>query len=119
MRTMLIVAALFLALSATAEAKKKELVGGPCSYDEFPGYCTAAGKDASGKGTFTFVGAVGGQDVDLAGNALMDGMSIRSKSMPCKLEFIKKGTCTPCVFSIGECGAGAWDLFRSWAKHKK
>jgi hypothetical protein len=120
MRTCLLILILASLLApATVDARKKEVVGGPCAYEEFSGLCTVTGRDAAGKSIFSFVGAVRDRDVDLGGNAMMEGMSMRKGSMPCKLEFIKKGTCTPCVFSIGECGQQAWDLFRSSAKKKR
>ena len=100
-------------------AKKAPVVGGPCAYDEYPGYCTVTGRDKSGYSIFTFVGQVGDADVSLEKNSMADGMSMQKGSMPCKLLFIRKGTCTPCVFSIGECGEKAWELFRSSGKIRK
>jgi hypothetical protein len=120
MRACLFVLILAVLLApAGADAKKKEVVGGPCAYEEFGGYCTVSGKDAAGKHLFTFVGVVHDEDVNLEKNTMMEGMSMKKGSMPCKLEFIRKGTCTPCVLSIGECGEQAWDLFRAGAKTKK
>lgn len=100
------------------EAARKKAVGGPCTYEEFGGLCTAAGADAAGRNLFTFVGVVRERNVELAGNALMEGMSLKRESIPCKLEFLKEGSCTPCVFSIGECGPPAWELFREKPKKR-
>lgn len=116
--TMFLVAALLIPAAAIA-GKKHSVVGGPCAYDEFGGYCTVTGRDKSGRSIFTFVGQMNGSDVHLENNAMMDGMSVLKGSMACKLLFIKKGTCTPCAFSIGECGEKAWDLFRASGKAKK
>ena len=120
MRTWLLILVLVALLApSVADAKKQEVVGGPCAYEEFGGYCTISGRDKSGRALFTYVGVVRDLDVNLEGNAMMEGMTMRKGSMPCKLEFITKGTCTPCVFSIGECGEQAWNVFRSTAKIKK
>ncbi len=117
--TVVFVFAVLLVSPPALSAKKTPVVGGPCAYDEYPGYCTVTGRDKSGRSIFTFVGQVGGLDVSLEKNSMADGMSMLKGSMPCKLLFIKKGTCTPCVFSVGECGEGAWELFRSSGKIRK
>ena len=120
---MRIIIAVLLAVAllapAATHAKKKEVVGGPCAYEEFGGFCTVSGRDKSGRSLFTYVGVVRDVDVNLEGNPMMEGMTMRKGSTPCKLLFITKGTCTPCAFSLGECGEQAWNVFRSTAKPKK
>lgn len=116
MRFAVIICLMMLLVPSSAEAAKKKVVGGPCAYEEFPGSCTPSDGTAAGAGAFTFVGMVHGQDVELRGNELMSWMSLPHGSVSCKLLFIREGTCTPCVFSIGECGKQAWDLFRTKAK---
>jgi len=109
-----------LLMPSSGEAKKKKAVmGGSCSYEEFGGSCTVTGKGKEGRSIFSFVGEVDGEEVRLNKNVMMGGMSMPEGSMACNLLFIKKGTCTPCVFSIGECGSEAWDLFRARADSKK
>lgn len=120
MRLAVILCLMMLLVPPSAEAaKKKAIVGGPCAYEEFSGSCTPSGRDAAGTHAFTFVGFVRDREVELEGNAMMAWMSLPRGSVACKLLFIKEGTCTPCAFSIGECGQQAWDLFREQSKPQK
>lgn len=94
------------ALPVLAQTGKK--VGGSCSYDKYDGVC----KIEKGTGEyFTFNGEVNAKKVTLHKNKLGFGEKLEDNA-PCSLQFIKTGTCTPCVFSVGECGKEAWDLFR-------
>jgi len=94
-----------------------QVVGGACEYSKFPGTCTvtATGEPA----TFRYEGTVAGKNVTLEGNEVdrTGGTSFAKvdvgASQPCTLEFITKGTCTPCLLSVGSCGQAAWDLFRA------
>lgn len=83
------------------------MVGGPCSYEAFAGQCES---DASGA-TFTFRGTVDGKTAELAGNEASPGAFTAAQTKDCQLSFIRTGTCTPCIFSVGSCGKAAFDLF--------
>ncbi len=96
-------------------AQKGTLVGGPCTYEKIGGVCTATETDSEGKVHFTFAGMVGGQNVELKDNKASGKMTAGEK-VSCTIDFITSGTCTPCLFSIGECGKEAWDAFRSYKK---
>jgi hypothetical protein len=108
MRALFIAVFFFLSLPAFAET----LVGGPCTYDEYPGTCTVTGADAEGNSLFTFEGSVNGERVGLADNAANEPKATGTTS-DCTLKFITTGTCTPCLLSIGSCGKEAWDAFRN------
>lgn len=110
MRAMMIVLLLLLSIPAFAEM----LVGGPCTYDDSPGVCTATGVNTEGKTLFTFEGTVSGERVSLADNEANEAMTVGTTT-DCSLRFITSGTCTPCLFSIGSCGKEAWDAFRASA----
>ena len=71
-----LMAVAFLAPAAT-HAKKKEVVGGPCAYEEFGGYCTVSGRDKAGRSLFTYVGVVRVVVVNLEGNTMLEGMTMR------------------------------------------
>jgi hypothetical protein len=103
---------LFLLISVSAYAQK--LIGGPCSYREYPGTCTVTGQD-EGKAVYTFEGDVEGRQVKLGGNKSDEEMAPGSQ-VDCMLMFIREGTCTPCLLSLGSCGKEAWDLYRGVAK---
>lgn len=90
-----------------------KLVGGPCTYDDFAGGCTMIEKSENGKTLFTFNGTINSQEVELKGNKSTDSFPA-GQQIPCSIKFIKTGACTPCLFSIGECGKEAWDAFRSY-----
>ena len=90
----------------------QERVGGPCAYDEYKGTCQATGKDKDGKVLFIYDGKVGGEKISLVDNVADEGLKPDAK-MDCFLMFIKKGTCTPCLFSVGSCGKEAWDYYRN------
>lgn len=102
-------------LSVSAAAFAQTLVGGPCSYNEYPGTCTVTGKGDEGRAVYTFEGDVEGRQVALEGNTSDEEMAPGSQ-VDCMLMFIREGTCTPCLFSIGSCGKEAWDLYRGAAK---
>jgi len=105
----LFLAVVLLLISAMAFAQT--LVGGPCSYDEYPGTCVVTGKDDDGKAVYTFEGDVEGERVTLAGNKSDEELA-QGSQVDCMLMFIREGTCTPCLFSIGSCGKAAWDFYR-------
>lgn len=110
MRALVIAVLFVLSMPAFAETR----VGGPCTYDDFPGTCTATGSNAQGKTLFTFEGAVNGARVSLTDNEANEAMTAGATT-DCSLQFITSGTCTPCLFTIGSCGREAWDAFRSFA----
>ena len=96
------------------------MVGGVCDYDEYMGQCeftSVSGKDVS----FRYKSTVDGKDVVLEDNTVfgevMAGGAKVGDTFGCKLTLIANGTCTPCLFistlfTFGECGPEAWDLFR-------
>ena len=81
--------------------------GGDCSYEDYPGTCVY--DDA---GHFTFSGNVEGKEVSFEGNSYTPGLEEQApaagSSVGCTLSYITQGTCTPCVFDIGECGSDAF-----------
>lgn len=93
-------------------ATAKTLVGGNCSYEKFDGVCE---KEKDEAGLFRFGGTVNGKNIVLTHNKLGSGEILKDK-VACTLQFIQTGTCTPCIFSVGECGKDAWDLFRKSEK---
>ena len=103
--------------ASTGPRTPPQLVGGNCEYTTFPGKCTVTGTGEPA--TFTFDGPVAGQNVKLEGNEVAPGTKASfakvevGVSQPCTLEFITKGTCTPCLLSTGNCGQAAWALFRA------
>jgi len=99
MRILTIVVSLLVSVSAYAQGR----VGGPCSYDEYSGTCTATGKNADGKVLFVFDGEMRGEKISLADNIADEGFAPDARAS-CFLMFIKEGTCTPCLFSVGACG---------------
>jgi hypothetical protein len=102
-----------LLLSSNAYAQK--LIGGPCDYREYAGSCTVTGQNEDGKAVYTFEGEVEGDRVTLAGNT-SDEEIAQGSQVDCLLMFIREGTCTPCLLSLGSCGKQAWDLYRGLAK---
>lgn len=106
----LFLAVVLLLISAVAFAQT--LVGGPCDYSEYAGTCTVTGKGEEGKAIYTFEGEVEGEQVSLAGNASDEELA-QGSQVDCMLMFIREGTCTPCLLSIGSCGKQAWDLYRN------
>jgi len=90
-----------------------QAVGGGCAYDKHPGSCTI---DQNSK--VTFEGMIDGKAVKLEGNELSPNAQGFSKIEPgaktsCTLDFATAGACTPCMLSVAECGATAWELFRN------
>jgi len=112
MRKYFIICAVLTLLTVRCMAGDKHLVGGPCTYESFPGTCTLTGIDENGKANFEFKGAVKGGEVHLKDNKTMLRIAMHV-DRPCELKFITSGTCTPCLLSMGECGKEAWELFRS------
>ena len=81
-------------------------LGGACDYEIYEGTCTG-----TEDGSFTFEGEVQGEQVSLLANGLDDPESLGlGETTDCQLELIRTGTCTPCMFDIGNCGADAWDI---------
>jgi hypothetical protein len=86
------------------------IAGGACTYAHQSGTCSILVG-----GNFTFKGTVDGKNVTLGGNTLgpSDKTPAPGTSIPCTIDFITGGTCTPCTFSIGSCGEAAWEAFRA------
>jgi len=99
----------------TFSADKGTLVGGPCTYDSYPGECIATRIDENGKTRFTYKGDVQGNELKLTNNTTQKQLTL-GKKVRCELKFINEGTCTPCLFSIGECDSEAWEAFRASKK---
>ena len=110
---MLLCSLVVIGFSATSYAQA--LVGGPCDYREYAGTCTVTGQNEDGKAMFAFEGEVEGDRVLLEGNTSDEELA-QGSQVDCLLMFIREGTCTPCLFSIGSCGKEAWDLYRGVAK---
>ena len=106
--------------SASTPASPPTTVGGACDYRKSPGSCTFTTLEPAP--TFRFDGAVDGRTVRLEGNELgapqrqSIGKLEVGRTLPCTLDFITRGTCTPCLFSLGSCGRDAWELFRARLK---
>ena len=116
MRTLLLVLSVLLVVSAEGcGSTKSNLIGGPCTYEDFAGMCTVTRLDDEGKALFTFSGTIGATDVELRENRSNENPEIGAQ-IRCSIKFIKSGTCTPCLFSIGECGKEAWEAFRGYKK---
>jgi hypothetical protein len=113
LRPIIIITILLFSVSAYSQ----RLIGGPCSYREYPGSCTVTGED-EGKAVYTFEGDVEGRQVKLGGNKSDEEMAPGSQ-VDCMLMFIREGTCTPCLLSLGSCGKEAWDLYRDIGKSSK
>lgn len=84
---------------------------GGCTYAQIEGTCTV-----SAPGMMVFTGTINGAAVTLPDNSLSRpaGVYVDAKvgaTGPCTIEFETEGTCTPCMFSIGDCGKPAWDAF--------
>jgi hypothetical protein len=104
-------------LSAGTPAAPPTTVGGACDYRKSAGSCTFTTLEPAP--TFRFEGVVDGRTVRLEGNELADGQRQSGaklevgRSLPCTLDFLTRGTCTPCLLSLGSCGKDAWELFRA------
>ena len=83
--------------------------GGDCQYDDLVGTCSYSSAD---RFDFTFV--IDGEEVTYTDNAYFEDEQplAEGESIECTLSFITDGTCTPCLFDIGECGSDAYDEFR-------
>ena len=104
---------LFILFSVSAHAQGE--VGGPCTYEEFDGICTVTSVDPDGTVHFTFEGDVNGERLTLRDNTASSGGGVGT-NFDCTLQFIKTGTCTPCVISSdSSCGNEAWEAFAAWA----
>ena len=112
-RVLSIIIIMFVAASACAQTK----VGGPCSYEEFPGLCTVTRLEPDGTVRFTYEGEIDGEAAILAGNTAA-GNYEEGEVIDCDMQFIKEGACTPCVVSIGSCGEEAWAAFTAWAARR-
>ena len=79
---------------------------GGCTYHDYAGTCTAV----EGR-VFTYEGTIDGVAVTAAGNTLPEGMfNPVGSSWDCSLRVSKAGTCTPCLFDVGEPGEEAVKL---------
>jgi hypothetical protein len=90
---------------------------GGCDYAKIAGTCTVMQDGASG--VMVFTGTIDGKAVTLPDNAMSrpEGVFVDAKvgtAGPCTIEFETHGTCTPCMFSIGDCGQAAWEAFRNY-----
>lgn len=97
-------------------SEENNIVGGPCSYDSHAGNCHIDEVRDGSPALFTFTGTVSGKDVTLKGNEA-EGDYKTGDDIACSIQFITKGTCTPCGFDLngawGSCGSEAWEFFRS------
>lgn len=84
--------------------------GGPCTYTEHPGTCTA-----QAGGVFVFSGKLDGKPIVLRKNTRFPTAPplAAGASAPCSLKLQTTGVCTPCMFSIGNCGEEAFEAFRA------
>ena len=93
-------------------------VGGACVYTKIEGRCQLT--ELGDHPVMTFIGTVDGKAVELPGNTVRDAFAFQpfglGTSTACTLDFATQGTCTPCMFSVGECGKAAWDAFRAHGK---
>jgi len=79
-------------------------VGGGCEYTSYPGTCTV-----NASGGFDFSGTINGETVILRENVFTSAPSrATGDTLTCELMMISAGTCTPCLFDVGEAGAEAW-----------
>ena len=84
-------------------------LGGNCGYVDNPGTCTGTADN-----TFTFEGTINGETVVNTGNILYNPDTLaEGESIPCNFSWAVSGSCTPCLFDIGECGEEAWDQYRT------
>ena len=59
---------------------------------------------------FTFEGTINDETVVNTGNILYSADTLaEGESVPCFFSWAVSGSCTPCLFDIGECGEEAWD----------
>lgn len=103
-------------MAAAEGIGKSQVVGGPCEYESQPGICHITDVKGSALTLFTFTGKVDGRDVKLKKNETRGSFKAGSE-IACSIEFITKGTCTPCGFDLngvwGSCGKAAWEFFRN------
>lgn len=92
--------------------------GGGCVYTKMEGRCWLT--ELGDAPVMRFAGTVDGKTVELPGNPVRDAAAFQpfglGTNIACTLEFETQGTCTPCMFSVGECGKDAWDAFRAHSK---
>jgi len=102
--------------SPETNQEEKNVVGGPCSYESHAGNCHIDSVRDGSPALFTFTGTVSGQEAALKENEV-EGDFKAGDDITCSIQFITKGTCTPCGFDLsgiwGSCGSEAWELFRS------
>ncbi|MCE9576923.1 MAG: hypothetical protein K8W52_27500, partial [Deltaproteobacteria bacterium] len=105
-------------LYSAPDAAQEAHGGGGCTYAKIEGRCSLT--DLGDHPVMTFTGTVDGKAVELPGNSVRDAFAFQpfglGTNIPCTLEFETQGTCTPCMFSVGECGKAAWDAFRAHSK---
>ena len=93
--------------SNTDSADTAAAEDGSCSYDDFAGICTY-----EGSGYVTFAGTINGENVSYPENDLGLGTDQEEPEVgaeiPCVISYITKGTCTPCLLDIGNCGSEAF-----------
>ena len=86
-------------------------VGACGDYQALEGICTGTGEN-----TFSFEGVINGESVVNTGNTLYESETLaEGESVPCGFLWATAGSCTPCLFDIGECGQEAWDDIRAFA----
>jgi hypothetical protein len=102
----------FVCVCLSPLLRAAEMVGGACTYEEFAGFCNESGTDDQDRVLVTFVGKVDGRAYTFERN-YADRTELSRDPVPCKLMFIKEGTCTPCLLSVGFCGPAAWEFFQS------
>jgi hypothetical protein len=74
-----------------------------------------------GDQSVSFEATIDGQPVVLKGNPI-EYPSSELANRPtgtraaCSLQFITKGTCTPCMLSVASCGEEAWEYFRKQSR---
>ena len=119
MPRMLIIVGLIAIISWGAACGEPEntCCGGSCGYEYHPGTCTRTGENA-----FSFEGIIDGQVVLYSDNQLAEPDSMEEgESTDCSLMWMSRGTCAPCMFSLGHmtaytsfggCGEEAWAGFR-------
>ena len=102
-------------VAKVVDAAPEPHVGGACTYTKIEGRCALT--ELGDNPVMTFTGTVDGKAVELPGNAVRDASAFQpfglGTNVTCTLEFETQGTCTPCMFSVGECGKAAWDAFRA------
>ena len=78
-----------------------------CLYDKYLGTCIY-----EGNGLSTFIGNINGSDVSFQGNTFSFSPNEEEpeigSEISCTISYITKGTCTPCLLDIGDCGSEAF-----------